>query len=178
MHPLLSGLYTTVADGGFGPDYKLLGLLDRSTSDLGRTAVDEYVAFRQADPEDPGWFWPEGVLPVLHWGCGMYACVECRCEDGTVLMFEPNGIEDWTQAWYVDAPGVAVWLERWLDGSGWYEEDTTTRIETCHGGRRHELDADEVRTVRDTVERPRRPPDLVEIGAGRRAACVLLPAAP
>ncbi|MFD1933065.1 MULTISPECIES: SMI1/KNR4 family protein [Nonomuraea] len=116
LHPLLRALYERVGDGGFGPDYGVLGL---------RSAVEEYGSRRDADPSDPGWFWPEGVLPILTWGCAMYACVDCRSDDGAVLLFEPNPISDgnWADAWFVDAPGLAEWLERWLAGRGWYEED-------------------------------------------------------
>jgi hypothetical protein len=37
LHPLLARLYTDVADGGFGPDYKLFPLLGP-----GRNVVDQY----------------------------------------------------------------------------------------------------------------------------------------
>jgi hypothetical protein len=56
---LLARLYQEVANGGFGPEYLLLPLVGES-----RTAVAEY---------DPCEYWPHGVLPILDWGCGMYA---------------------------------------------------------------------------------------------------------
>ena len=54
----------------------------------------------------------------------MYAAVDCRSPEGTVLIFEPNGIDgDWHHAWYLDSESLAGWLEVWLSETGWYEED-------------------------------------------------------
>jgi hypothetical protein len=51
----------------------------------------------------------------------MYACVDCRTPDATVLLFEPNADEA-DHAWYVDAPTLTAWLHTWLNGTGWYDE--------------------------------------------------------
>ncbi|WP_151482667.1 SMI1/KNR4 family protein [Streptomyces albicerus] len=118
--PLLAALYLRIGDGGFGPEYGLLPLLDSPPS--GEPAVvAQYLAHRESGRKDPDWPWPEGVLPISHWGCGMYACVDCRIPDATVLLFEPNADEA-DHAWYVDAPTLTSWLHTWLDGTGWYEE--------------------------------------------------------
>lgn len=115
LPPLLVRLYREVANGGFGPDYQLLPLVGE-----GRTAVSVY----REELADGAPHWPADVLPVLDWGCGMFAAVDCRSAEGAVLLFEPNGVDDeWSQAWYVDAEGLAGWLETWLSGTGWYEED-------------------------------------------------------
>ncbi|WP_206184445.1 SMI1/KNR4 family protein [Thermoactinospora rubra] len=125
LHPLLAQLYKKIGNGGFGPEYGILGLTEGGhTSDAGLTAVEEYRQRRAADPSEPGWFWPEGVLPILTWGCAMYACVDCRSEAGTVLLFEPNPVDDgrWADAWFVDSPSLAEWLDTWTRGLGWYED--------------------------------------------------------
>jgi len=120
LPPLLAALYLRIGDGGFGPEYGLLPLLDSAPA--GEPAVvAQYLANREEARKDPDWPWPEGVLPISHWGCGMYACVDCRTPEGTVLLFEPNA-DDADHAWYTDAPGLAEWLRAWLDGTGWYEE--------------------------------------------------------
>ncbi|GGN83952.1 SMI1/KNR4 family protein [Streptomyces albiflavescens] len=120
LPPLLAALYMRIGDGGFGPEYGLLPLLDGPPS--GEPAVvPQYLANRESGRKDPDWPWPEGVLPISHWGCGMYACVDCHSPEGPVLLFEPNADEA-DHAWYVDAPDLATWLEAWLDGTGWYEE--------------------------------------------------------
>ncbi|MEU4543297.1 SMI1/KNR4 family protein [Nonomuraea dietziae] len=117
--PVLVRLYREVANGGFGPDYQLFPLLG-----AGRTAVTVYREERSVTEPGGEAHWPAEVLPILDWGCGMYAAVDCRSPDGTVLVFEPNGIEgDWHRAWYVDSESLAGWLEIWLAGTGWYEED-------------------------------------------------------
>ncbi|MEY9993482.1 hypothetical protein ABIE67_005514 [Streptomyces sp. V4I8] len=117
---LLADLYLRIGDGGFGPEYGLLPLLDSPPAGE-PAAVTQYLANRENAQRDPDWPWPEGVLPISHWGCAMYACVDCHSPQATVLLFEPNA-DDADQAWYVDAPSLTDWLRAWLDGTGWYEE--------------------------------------------------------
>ena len=115
LPPLLRLLYLQVANGGFGPECNLLPLVGD-----GRTAVSEYGLLQNARSE----YWPRGVLPILDWGCGMYAAVDCLAPDAPVLLFEPNaGPDDWADAWFLDSPSVAQWLTSWLDGTDWWEEE-------------------------------------------------------
>lgn len=126
LPPLLARLYQEVANGGFGPEYQFLPLTGE-----GRTVVGEYAAERAASAREEVPYWPQGVLPVLDWGCGMYAAVDCRDENGTVLLFEPNVLgDDAARAWFLDAPTLAGWLETWLAGTGWYGEDATEDDQT------------------------------------------------
>jgi hypothetical protein len=120
LHPLLARLYREVADGGFGPDYRLLPLLGPGSSVTGEYLTRREASIRVEHPE-----WPEGVVPILTWGCGMYAGVDCLNDDGPVLLFEPNphGGGSWDECWFLDAAGLAAWLETWLAGTGWFEED-------------------------------------------------------
>ncbi|MDF3301212.1 SMI1/KNR4 family protein [Streptomyces tropicalis] len=120
LPPLLAQLYTRIGDGGFGPEYGLLPLLDSLPAGE-PAAVPQYLAHRESGRTDPDWPWPEGVLPISHWGCAMYACVDCRSPEATVLLFEPNP-GDPDRAWFVDAPSLSEWLRAWVDGTGWYEE--------------------------------------------------------
>ncbi|MFI0895133.1 SMI1/KNR4 family protein [Streptomyces sp. NPDC020983] len=115
LPPLLRLLYLHVANGGFGPDYTLLPLVGS-----GRTVVGEYGPLLDARPAH----WPRGVLPILDWGCGMYAAVDCLDPVAPVLLFEPNaGPEDWADAWFLDSPSLAQWLDTWLAGTGWWEDE-------------------------------------------------------
>ncbi|MEV7502477.1 SMI1/KNR4 family protein [Streptomyces sp. NPDC093018] len=124
LHPLLTRLYREVADGGFGPDYRLLPLLGPGSS-----VVGEYLARRAASVSVAHPEWPEGVVPILTWGCGMYAGIDCRSADGQVLLFEPNPYSggSWAECWFLDSDGIAAWLETWLAGTGWFEEDACDR---------------------------------------------------
>ncbi|MBW8738278.1 MAG: SMI1/KNR4 family protein [Streptomyces turgidiscabies] len=112
LPPLLAALYLRIGDGGFGPSYGLLPLLDSPPAGE-PPVVAQYLANREEARKDPEWLWPEGILPISHW--------DCRTPQGAVLLFEPNA-EDADQAWYTDTPGLAEWLHTWLDGTGWYEE--------------------------------------------------------
>ncbi|MBO2460613.1 SMI1/KNR4 family protein [Actinomadura violacea] len=112
LPPLLSRLYREIGNGGFGPDYQLLPL----TGSPSCTAA--YEAERATG------HWPAGVLPILDWGCGMYAAVDCTVPQAPVLLFEPNAVaDDWTHAWFQDAESLSAWLETWLSGTAWYEEE-------------------------------------------------------
>ncbi|MFE6361919.1 SMI1/KNR4 family protein [Streptomyces sp. NPDC057806] len=120
LPPLLAELYLRIGDGGFGPEYGLLPLLEGPPSGE-PAAVVQYLANRESGRKDPDWPWPEGVLPISHWGCAMYACVDCHDPEAPVLLFEPNA-DTSDQAWYVDAPSLELWLHTWVEGTGWYEE--------------------------------------------------------
>ncbi|PZG17048.1 SMI1/KNR4 family protein [Micromonospora craterilacus] len=115
LHPLLTAIYRDFANGGFGPDYQLLSLTDGPTSEQ---AVDRYIEARTSYAGTE-WAWPEGVLPILTWGCGMYACVDCRSDQGSVLLFEPNPGDPDT-AWWIDSPSLAAWFEHYVNDTGWW----------------------------------------------------------
>ncbi|MCP2337863.1 SMI1/KNR4 family protein [Actinomadura rupiterrae] len=113
--PLLARLYRKVGNGGFGPDYHLLPLIGPEET----TAVGTYRA------EHASGDWPTGVLPILDWGCAMCAAVDCADPDAPVLLFEPNAVtgDDWSRAWFEDTGSLAAWLDDWLNGTSWYEQD-------------------------------------------------------
>ncbi|MCX4690707.1 SMI1/KNR4 family protein [Kitasatospora purpeofusca] len=125
LHPLLAALYQKVGNGGFGPAASVLPLSGGPDAHWETSVVQGYLDRIPREGSDTWWSWPEGVVPVLDWGCAMLACVDCRSEDGTVLLFEPNAIagQDVSSGWFVDAGSLAEWLEAWLDGRGWYEAD-------------------------------------------------------
>lgn len=124
LHPLLARLYREVADGGFGPDYRLLPLHGQGVS-----VVSQYEEQRGASAGAEHPRWPEGVVPIMTYGCAMYAGVDCASDDGQVLLFDPNPYSGgaWDHCWYSDIPSLAAWLEVWLAGTGWFEEDAEER---------------------------------------------------
>ncbi|MFE9404100.1 SMI1/KNR4 family protein [Streptomyces sp. NPDC006530] len=125
LHPLLAALYRGVGNGGFGPSASVLPLSGGPHANGEASVVQGYLERIPPKGTDTWWSWPEGVVPVLDWGCAMFACVDCRSDDGTVLLFEPNAIsgQDVSSGWFIDAGSLAEWLETWLDGRGWYEAD-------------------------------------------------------
>ncbi|MER7623478.1 SMI1/KNR4 family protein [Streptomyces sp. NPDC126503] len=110
------------------PGHALLDLcrrqpLDHDSSDV-RPVTGATIPRQLASAEDEAPYWPAGVLPILDWGCAMYAAVDCLSETATVLLFDPNAMtDDGAAAWFVDAASLAEWLETWLAGTGWYRED-------------------------------------------------------
>jgi hypothetical protein len=55
-------LYTLVANGGFGPDSGLLGLVGGAPDETGETAVGSYLRRREGGSD----WWPEYVLPICN----------------------------------------------------------------------------------------------------------------
>jgi len=121
----LHDLYHNVANGGFGPGYGFIGLMGGVKSDLNTDVVEDYRLRLMEDEQDPGYFWPVGVLPVCHWGCAIYSCIDCRLPEARVLRFDPNPVdEDWSVAWGCESSSLSLWLRRWLLGEELFESGT------------------------------------------------------
>jgi hypothetical protein len=117
---LLRRLYLEVANGGFGPGYGLLGVPPLGAKDdLQHDLVSLYALYREADPDDPHWVWPEGLLPLVHLGCAMYGCLNVRAAGAPIIWFEPNPHEPgtpWDGSFIPLIGSLAGWLEAWLEG--------------------------------------------------------------
>lgn len=116
LHGLVRRLYGEVADGGFGPEYKLFPLTK---------AVSVTRAQAAEGVQDPGEgeqrYWPLEAVAILDWGCAMNAVVDCRSAAGTVLLVDPNAeLPDRAEEWFVDSDSLEAWLESWLSGVNWY----------------------------------------------------------
>jgi SMI1 / KNR4 family (SUKH-1) len=77
LPPLLKRLYTDIGNGGFGPGYGLMGLINGFRDDIGDSALESYELRREADPAELGWHWPADLLPICTWGCAIYSCIDC-----------------------------------------------------------------------------------------------------
>ena len=116
---VLRSVYAEVGNGGFGPGYGLMGLPGGFTDDRGNSAVQLYELFQQPSPEDPTWQWRAGVLPICHWGCAIYSCIDCSTDEGRVLIWDPNV---WDRQTPVETglrlghPSVAEWFGAWTAG--------------------------------------------------------------
>jgi len=123
---LIRSLYLEIANGGFGPGYGLVGLPGGVPDiDSGKDLISLYSAFRQPDPSDKLWKWPEELLPVANIGCGMYYCLNFRSAAGAITWFEPNPHADgepWDDAFIPLVDSTEGWFRAWLNGEELLED--------------------------------------------------------
>jgi hypothetical protein len=116
----LRRLYTEIGDGGFGPGYGFLKM-KKAMSPRDDTVVGLYQAFRDTDPSDPTWKWPEGLLLISDWGCAIRTGV--MCATNRIVVFDPNLHDsDWAATFLDQRCTLDVWLEKWCDGVDLWEE--------------------------------------------------------
>ena len=114
---LLRRLYLEVGNGGFGPGYGILGVRGGHGDDYGHTAVDLH---QQARSEAwPAWSsMPAGLLPICHWGCGIYSLIDCADHQARMWAWDPNPApdDDLGKALFPQAIGFREWLAQWVSG--------------------------------------------------------------
>lgn len=113
LPPLLRRVYTEIGDGWFGPGCGLQGAISGHFHD------DEYkrVSLAEVYHLNHKHEWPDGLVPLVHWGCAIFSCVDCASPnfpmvrihfghyDPTIkrapLRLVPEGItfRDWLAAW-------------------------------------------------------------------------------
>ena len=135
LPPLLSQLYTTVANGGFGPGYGIVGLrggyLEHDDIALhdgtGLDLVGLYYGFRKygdvpplvhdfgrdpvlaVEPEGPGWY--DKLLVLVNHGCWQLSCLDCTKAPAPVLSYVGYDLQ--LRLCY---PNIEEWIEAWLEG--------------------------------------------------------------
>lgn len=110
---LLRRLYLEVGNGGFGPGYGVLGVAGGSRDDLGDTLLDSYRNWHsaRADGAQPI---RDSLVPLTHWGCGIYSFLDCDDQAAGMWACDPNpGIEEDV---FRERLTLTEWLARWLDG--------------------------------------------------------------
>lgn len=132
-----------IGNGGFGPGYGLMGLGPGGfTDDQGYSADRLYACFREKPEKPPFIRWPDGVLPICHFGCAIYHCVDLKTQD--MLIWEPNfwdGCSSFKTALYPTGSSLADWLALWARG-----ENPWT------------LFKDDLSPLQEPKNRPRKPP--------------------
>jgi len=108
LPPLLSTLYQSLANGGFGPGYGLREVLEGYAP--GETVLDYYperskpVQFLERGESGIDWeayfvfhrtYCPRQLVPLCHWGCGIEMCVDCTTEAGQIFRLAPPQDEHW-----------------------------------------------------------------------------------
>lgn len=122
---LLKESYMTIANGGFGPGYGVMGVGEGFTDDLGHTVEKLYATYRSSNPEDPTWKWPEGWLPLCHWGCVIYSAVDSLNPPYPVYFIdvsakEPDGPME--SIIYAHKASLEEWFSDWMAGKNLWEE--------------------------------------------------------
>jgi len=103
---LLRELYTSIADGGFGPSGGLLPLLHGLP---GRESIVQlYESLRNGDPEDTTGPWPERLLPIIDHGCAIRSCVDCSSPSLRTFYHEPY------KSLTPELPGFERLLKEWI----------------------------------------------------------------
>ena len=112
---LLRRLYLEIGNGGLGPGYGLLGLRGGHRDDLGGTAIDVYREWRERHSGDTAMVpIPEGLLPICHWGCGIYSLIDCASAEADMWASDPNpGVGNDV---FREPTTFGEWLERWIEG--------------------------------------------------------------
>jgi hypothetical protein len=127
LPPLLVRLYCEVGNGGFGPDYGLLGIDGGAGNEGGNDALALYEGFRKPNKSDPHWSWPDHLLPLVHCGCGMFLCVDCASPEGRIVWFEPNphvSGQSWADSFIPLNCNLQQLMEAWLEGESWIDSFT------------------------------------------------------
>jgi len=117
----LSALYTTVADGAFGPGYGLLPMLDAKATAAGggpsphnSPLVRDYL--ERTSTDGWGWPWPRQVVAFCFFGCTTYACIDCRDPQGPI--YSVDGGSDTLDASFAKThSSLTGWLSDWLAGA-------------------------------------------------------------
>ncbi len=127
---LLAGVYSRVANGGFGPGYGLIGL-PGGFADTDGYVVDLYE-LRLADAATGSIDWPDKLLPICAWGCSIYSCVDCSAEAAPVVTFDPGARNDGDPMFARSHQSLQSWFEDWVQGANLWDR---MYVEDAEGGR-------------------------------------------
>ncbi len=122
---LLRAIYLKVGNGGFGPEYGIVGTKGGAKLD-GDTLETCYRDLLKLEKENSVWRWPARLLPVANYGCGMWSCVDCEYQKLPMVLWDPNNLKsdldgddariNWGNSFWAQGRSLKSWLEGWLAG--------------------------------------------------------------
>jgi hypothetical protein len=122
---LLRAIYLKVGNGGFGPEFGILGIRGGAKLD-GYTLETCLHKMRKLEKENLVWRWPQQLLPLANYGCGMWSCVDCAYQKLPMFLWDPNNLDaeldgedarlNWGNSFWDQGLSLKTWLEGWLAG--------------------------------------------------------------
>ena len=119
LPPVLKQVLLEVGNGGFGPGHGLLGVRGGATDEHGNSMLDLYDGLSATNPDDPGWRWPERLVPLCPWGDSTYSCIDCSVPEGQLVTYDANGYQpgtDLERLFTAQDLAVDAWLRLWTEG--------------------------------------------------------------
>lgn len=126
LPPLLCRCYIEIGNGGFGPGYGIYGLDQPTGDEKENFAIGLYEIYVSPDKTDEysEFNWPNGLLPICHWGCGMYSCANCLSRYGSIYRFEFDADNPksgdrplYSSHFELESRSLKKWLEQWVSGT-------------------------------------------------------------
>ena len=122
---LIRAIYPGVGNGGFGPEYGIVGTKGGAKLD-GSTLETSYRNMIKLEKDNSAWRWPERRLPLANYGCGMWSCVDCEYQKLPMILWDPNNLQsdldgaearhNWGNSFWDQERSLKTWLEGWLAG--------------------------------------------------------------
>jgi hypothetical protein len=117
---LLRRLYLEVGNGGFGPNYGLIGVPTISSVPGAADILALYESYNwEPPPEHPAHLWPHGWVPLIGGGCLYMECVDFLRPPYAVALFDPGECDverPVVESLRPIAPSLEARLEAWLAG--------------------------------------------------------------
>jgi hypothetical protein len=122
---LVRAIYLEVGNGGLGPGYGIVGTKGGAKLD-GCTLETCYENMVKLERENSVWRWPEHLLPLASYGCGMWSCVDCEFHRVPMILWDPNNLNseldgadarlNWGNSFWDQGLTLNKWFEGWLAG--------------------------------------------------------------